>query len=801
MDNPPKAHLQVTLSPRPGQVINIRTIPFTLGNSKDCQFFIDDLLVSPHHAEITWDGSRYCLADLQSQTGTFLNDTRLQPQIPLPLKNGDIISLSEGAAFHFYLSRPAVKQSSSQSDQQFSQALAAAERGELDHAVQILENLVGANPRYGLAWLKLAEYLDDPARKEECLRYARRYGAITGLVEKPPIPANTPGESPAENMPEYADATQPVKIQKPLQPAVEPTAGLGPAASSLPAAVEPTIQAAPTAASELDSAIILPEQESTAAEEKVAQTAPVAIHSAGRDKPTPSQIPEESTPAVPLKPPSIASPAQPAVLSSVEPTRQEMTVPWIAAPAEIPIPTTSADVEPARQEATVPPQEPTVPKPGAQLETLATPAVVEPTWQEATLPKPVVPPEFAAGLPTAEPTQHKTTVTEPAIAYEIPVAPAAVEPTRLKATVTRQEPTVPKPTVQPVSPASPSPTAVEPTVPLPETGVTKPVALEPTRLEATVPTPPVSEETEAVMPQGSQPATADDEPIPPDVLAWVDELASPKPAVPVEMPAAVEKTAQTEEFSEDSIPPEMLALIQELSQASREDLPDGRKMGETHPVHVGTSAQTTGGWTPENLAAQPVAAGEKPAIEEKVSPTAPILTAPASMAEPSTSTMLPPPAFPPETTPPPAGIETLNTGEGRSQVAPQSSNRNISLAIIAAVVILGLILCAAGTIGIILFISSNASPSAVNFTPIPPNPLIGTWQTLPDPARYPESMEFRLDGTLIITNQAGSNQKPYNLIDANRVSIAGSVYPFTLVGGTLTLFPNDDWNRTVYTRI
>lgn len=51
-------------------------------------------MISRVHCKITVHGNKYCITDLQSANGTFVNHTRLQPNQPTPLKNGDLVKLA-----------------------------------------------------------------------------------------------------------------------------------------------------------------------------------------------------------------------------------------------------------------------------------------------------------------------------------------------------------------------------------------------------------------------------------------------------------------------------------------------------------------------------------------------------------------------------------------------------------------------------------------------------------------------------------------------------------------------------------
>jgi serine/threonine protein kinase len=63
----------------------------TLGSMYDNSYVISDPSVSPHHAEIRLDRQGYTITDLSSTSGTFVNNQRLNREVPHHLRQGDII--------------------------------------------------------------------------------------------------------------------------------------------------------------------------------------------------------------------------------------------------------------------------------------------------------------------------------------------------------------------------------------------------------------------------------------------------------------------------------------------------------------------------------------------------------------------------------------------------------------------------------------------------------------------------------------------------------------------------------------
>lgn len=71
-----------------GAVIGRRQGPYS-------QFFQQNMYVSGLHAQLKYNsGAGWCVADKHSSNGTKLNEHRLQPDIEMSLKNGDILTIA-----------------------------------------------------------------------------------------------------------------------------------------------------------------------------------------------------------------------------------------------------------------------------------------------------------------------------------------------------------------------------------------------------------------------------------------------------------------------------------------------------------------------------------------------------------------------------------------------------------------------------------------------------------------------------------------------------------------------------------
>ncbi len=56
--------------------------PLTVGRDPECDIAIGYERASRHHAQIAFDGQRYFIIDLNSTNGTYLGNTRLDPNVP-----------------------------------------------------------------------------------------------------------------------------------------------------------------------------------------------------------------------------------------------------------------------------------------------------------------------------------------------------------------------------------------------------------------------------------------------------------------------------------------------------------------------------------------------------------------------------------------------------------------------------------------------------------------------------------------------------------------------------------------------
>ncbi|MFQ4142137.1 FHA domain-containing protein [Chlorogloeopsis sp. ULAP02] len=82
-------------------VIRIGKPNATINPDVDVSDLPDANIVSRTHAEIQLQESTYCIEDLGSANGTYLNDIKLDPKTRYPLKPGDKIDLGQGSKVTF----------------------------------------------------------------------------------------------------------------------------------------------------------------------------------------------------------------------------------------------------------------------------------------------------------------------------------------------------------------------------------------------------------------------------------------------------------------------------------------------------------------------------------------------------------------------------------------------------------------------------------------------------------------------------------------------------------------------------
>ncbi|GCE48960.1 type III secretion system (T3SS) inner membrane Yop/YscD-like protein [Thermosporothrix hazakensis] len=95
------ARLQLSNGRASGALNSVEVLPeMTIGRSRECHIFLEDLAVSRHHATLhELPGGEYELIDNQSATGTFVNGRPIDRHV---LRDGDVVQIG-GSNFVFRL--------------------------------------------------------------------------------------------------------------------------------------------------------------------------------------------------------------------------------------------------------------------------------------------------------------------------------------------------------------------------------------------------------------------------------------------------------------------------------------------------------------------------------------------------------------------------------------------------------------------------------------------------------------------------------------------------------------------------
>lgn len=105
----PPAMLTVEMTrhaPMQGQVVKITHTPFTLGRKQRDLSFDNDDNVSRDHAEITYQNGVFYITDHRSTHGTFVDDRRLEPYTPMPIRDNMRIKLGTTTILRFNITDP-----------------------------------------------------------------------------------------------------------------------------------------------------------------------------------------------------------------------------------------------------------------------------------------------------------------------------------------------------------------------------------------------------------------------------------------------------------------------------------------------------------------------------------------------------------------------------------------------------------------------------------------------------------------------------------------------------------------------
>jgi RNA polymerase sigma-70 factor (ECF subfamily) len=75
----------------PGPVSLTTDRPAVIGRATDCRIVLTAAPVSKRHAELSWSGTAWCVKDLHSSNGTWLNDWRIEPDLSVIVHHGDLL--------------------------------------------------------------------------------------------------------------------------------------------------------------------------------------------------------------------------------------------------------------------------------------------------------------------------------------------------------------------------------------------------------------------------------------------------------------------------------------------------------------------------------------------------------------------------------------------------------------------------------------------------------------------------------------------------------------------------------------
>ena len=87
----------------------------TIGRALDNRLVVDNPIASSHHAQIRPEIDGYCLTDLGSTNGTFVNEQTVNPHVPYLLQAGDRIRIAD-MTFLYETGRPAFQSSFAQNN-------------------------------------------------------------------------------------------------------------------------------------------------------------------------------------------------------------------------------------------------------------------------------------------------------------------------------------------------------------------------------------------------------------------------------------------------------------------------------------------------------------------------------------------------------------------------------------------------------------------------------------------------------------------------------------------------------------
>ena len=94
---------EMTAAPEHTHTLISATGTFTIGREASSQLVLNHQSISRHHAAITCANGSYFLRDMRSRNGTFINETRLEPDREYLLKPRDHIRIGNMMSYQFLL--------------------------------------------------------------------------------------------------------------------------------------------------------------------------------------------------------------------------------------------------------------------------------------------------------------------------------------------------------------------------------------------------------------------------------------------------------------------------------------------------------------------------------------------------------------------------------------------------------------------------------------------------------------------------------------------------------------------------
>jgi pSer/pThr/pTyr-binding forkhead associated (FHA) protein len=84
--------LHITLPSGRSHIVELADVN-VIGRDSENEIVLDDAMVSRYHAMLFAEPQGIVLVDLESTNGTLLNGTLVLPDVPMPIKDGDLIAV------------------------------------------------------------------------------------------------------------------------------------------------------------------------------------------------------------------------------------------------------------------------------------------------------------------------------------------------------------------------------------------------------------------------------------------------------------------------------------------------------------------------------------------------------------------------------------------------------------------------------------------------------------------------------------------------------------------------------------